>query len=106
MRLASKKQHARPHGKGLTFIKRETKTRLWAFSLHDLNEQTIVIKCIKMFFFLFLLFVLLFKSWFTHSDCKADLFPKKIYGDAKDYFNLSGFQPVLTFSFFFGKIIA
>ena len=35
-----------------------------------------------------------------------DLFPKKIYGDATDYFNLSGFQPVLIFSFFFGKIIA
>ena len=38
MRLASEKQYARPHGKGLTFIKRETKTRLWAFALHDLNE--------------------------------------------------------------------
>ena len=46
------------------------------------------------------------KSWFTHSDCKADLFPRKIYGDATDYLNVSGFQPVLTFSFFFGKIIA
>ena len=38
MRLASEKQYARPHGMGLTFIKRETKTRLWAFALHDLNE--------------------------------------------------------------------
>ena len=35
-----------------------------------------------------------------------DLFPKKIYGDATDYFNLSSFQPVLIFSFFFRKIIA
>ena len=38
MRLASEKQYARLHGMGLTFIKRETKTRLWAFALHDLVE--------------------------------------------------------------------
>ena len=79
-RLASGK-HARPYGMGLNFIKRETKTP-------------------------FSLFVLLFKSWFTHSDCIPDLFTKKIYGDATNYFNLSGFQPVLIFSFFFRKIIA
>ena len=52
------------------------------------------------------LFVLLFESCFTRSDCMPDLFPKKIYGDATDYFNLSSFQPVLIFSFFFRKIIA
>ena len=60
----------------------------------------------KKCFYPFSLFVLLFKSWFTHSDCMPDLFPKKIYGDATDYFNLSSFQPVLIFSFFFRKIIA
>ena len=98
MRLASGK-HARPYEMGLSFIKRETKTRVCAFALHDLVE------CIKMFLSMSL-FVLLFKSWFTHSDCMTDLFPKKIYGDATDYFNPSGFQPVLIFSFFFGKIIA
>ena len=59
-----------------------------------------------MFLSIFIVFFLLFKSWFTHSDCKAALFPKKIYGDVTDYFNLSGFQPVLIFSFFFGKILA
>ena len=32
-----------------------------------------------------------------------DLFPKKIYGDATDYFNLSGFQPVLYLSVFLSK---
>ena len=40
----------------------------------------------------FSFFVLLFKSWFTHSDCMLDLFPKKIYGGATDYFNLSSFH--------------
>ena len=37
MRLASGK-HARPYEMGLSFIKRETKTPLWAFALHDLVE--------------------------------------------------------------------
>ena len=30
--------HARPYEVGLGFVKRETKTRLWAFALHDLVE--------------------------------------------------------------------
>ena len=30
--------HARPYGVGLSFVKRETRTRLWAFALHALNE--------------------------------------------------------------------
>ena len=30
--------HARPYGMGLSFIKRETKTRVCAFALHDLVE--------------------------------------------------------------------
>ena len=30
--------HARPYEVGLSFVKRETKTRLWAFALHDLVE--------------------------------------------------------------------
>ena len=57
-------------------------------------------------FYPFSLFVLLFKSWFTHSDCIPDLSPKKINGAATDYFNPSGFQPVLILSLFFQKIIA
>ena len=46
--------HARPYGVGLSFIKRETKTRFWAFALHDLVEKKIVIKCIKMFLPIFI----------------------------------------------------
>ena len=53
MRLASGK-HARPYEMGLSFIKRETKPRLWAFALHDLVEQKIVIKYIKMFLSIFI----------------------------------------------------
>ena len=37
MRLASGR-HARPYEMGLSSIKIETKTRLWAFALHDLVE--------------------------------------------------------------------
>ena len=53
MRLASGK-HARPYEMGLSFIKRETKTRLWAFALHDVVEWKIVIKGIKMFLSFFI----------------------------------------------------
>ena len=53
MRLASGK-HARPYEMGLSFIKRETRTRLRAFTLHDLVEYKIVIKCIKMFLSIFI----------------------------------------------------
>ena len=56
--------HARPYGVGLNFIKRETKTRLWVFALHDLVENSN--KMYKKCFYPFSLFVLLFKSWFTH----------------------------------------
>ena len=30
--------HARRYGVGLSFVKRETKTRFWAFALHNLVE--------------------------------------------------------------------
>ena len=53
MRLASGK-HARPYEMRLSFIKRETRTRLRAFTLHDLVEYKIVIKCIKMFLSIFI----------------------------------------------------
>ena len=46
--------HARPYEVGLSFVKRETKTLLWAFALHDLVEQKIVIKYIKMFLSIFI----------------------------------------------------
>ena len=39
---------------GSEFYKRETKTRLWAFALHDVVEWKIVIKGIKMFLSFFI----------------------------------------------------